>query len=109
MVRSCPRGKHRARRLSGEVLWCSRCGSYRRLMYAADGGAQGWSRWVPCGVERLPPLQLELPTSVSSVSLEEMREALERLPGRQLELIDAIAPPTAPAAKSGKPTLRIVK
>jgi hypothetical protein len=39
--------KHRVRELAPSVEWCSRCGAHRRLL------ARRWTRWIPCGVQRL--------------------------------------------------------
>jgi hypothetical protein len=75
MVRSCIKSRHDTRRLSADVMWCARCGSYRRR-YAADGGFEGWTRWVPCGVERLTPYrQLDLP-KLSAAESDDLTAAL---------------------------------
>jgi hypothetical protein len=51
-IRSCKLG-HVARKLSPGIEWCAVCGSYRRL--AKLESPREWSRWVPCGVDRLRP------------------------------------------------------
>ena len=74
-----PRCKHlRARELAHTVRWCPECGAHKRLE------RERWTKWVPCGVQRLRPLK----RGEAAAAVSKMRSDL-----RQLELPESFAPP----------------
>jgi hypothetical protein len=131
-IRSCKLG-HVARKLSPGIEWCAVCGSYRRL--AKLEAPREWSRWVPCGVDRLRPSkppsspppaadtkQVEMFTSiVTTLEIAEMfRGELERADEttrarmteslkRQVRQLNAAADPNEPTPITCARALRIVK
>jgi hypothetical protein len=118
-VRSCAKSRHSARAIAPQLEWCSRCGSYRRWTTFAGGR---WSKWVPCGVDRVDrrdviacdSRQLDL----LDAALEDAQSALARA---VLEVSctisdlgdDAAATSgtqiTAAASCTKKPTLRLIR
>lgn len=98
--------KHRVRRLARTVQWCSRCGAHRR-----QKPDECWTRWIPCGVERLPPLSAAERQTVLDLGSMEAVAALEALRKSFDKVFRGDAPPQLelPHSSPQRHTLRVVK
>lgn len=64
-----PHCSHRRRRqIAPTVVWCPECGSHSRVL--GSERAARWSRWIPCGVQRLPPSSRAVDFDFRQLSLQ---------------------------------------